>query len=243
MTAREAHQAQWRALKDKPLIDKLKYIFTYYWPGILGGVFVIIFLVSWLTTALSRKDAALSGYLLNGLSNSNYSGDFKQEFLDHQQIDSDKYSFKLTADVSYSSTEISDTAGAVLESIVVQTYAQELDFIVVDLDNYPVLSAYYMDLFSVMSEEQIAKWKDCFVYVEKAELEQLTSDAMGDFSLPKYHLSTDGLSEPIALGIRIPENSKLFDAYSYISKDVIFGISRSAPNIENTLAFLEYIMD
>lgn len=243
MTAREAHQAQWRALKDKPLSDKLKYIFTYYWPGILGGVCLIVFLVSWLGNALTQKDIALSGYLLNGITNQSYTGDFKQEFLDHQQINSNKYTFKLTADVSYSSTEISDTTMVVLESIVVQTYAQELDFIVVDLENYPILSAYYMDLSSVLTQEQLTKWKDYFVYVEKAELDELTSESLEQVALPQYHDSDEELKEPIPLGIRIPESSRLFDAYKYASKDVIFGITRSVQNTENTLAFLEYILN
>lgn len=243
MTAKEAHQAQWQALKDKPLSDKIKYIFTYYWPGILGAVCFLIFIGSWLGGALSQKDVAISGYLLNGITSQSYTGDFKQEYMEYQQIDSNKYDFKLTADVSYSSTEVSDTNVAVLESIIVQAYANELDFIVVDLDNYPILSAYYIDLRAVLTEDQLKKWEDHFVYVEKEELNNLTSEFMDQVVLPKYHLSAEGLKEPIPLGIRLPENSKLFEAYKYASKDVIFGITCSVQNTENTLAFLEYIMD
>lgn len=243
MTAREAHQAQWRALKDKPLTDKLKYIFTYYWPAILGCVCFIIFISSWISNALSQKDLALSGYLLNGFTNKSYVGDFKQEFMDHQQIDSDTYSFKLTADTSYSSTEVSDTAVAVIESIVVQTYAGELDFLVVDLENYPLFSAYYLELSAILSEEQMLKWQDSFLYVEKGALEQLTSGALDQIVLPTYYSSTEGMKDPIPLGIRLPEDSRLFEAYTYLSKDVIFGITSSTQNPENTLAFLEYIMN
>jgi hypothetical protein len=243
MTAREAHQAQWEALKDKPLRDKLEHIFTYYWAAILGCVFLIVFLTSWIGGALSQKDTALSGYLLNGITRESYDGDFTQAFMDHQQIDSDKYSFNLTADVSYSSTEISDTTVAVLESIVVQTYAKELDFIVVDLENYPVLSAYYLELTSVLTEEQLQKWQDYFVYVEKDELDKLTTEFSDQVVLPKYHMSTEGMNDPVPLGIRLPENSKLLEAYTYLSKDVIFGITRGVQNTENTLAFLEYILN
>ena len=243
MTAREAHQAQWEALKGKPLREKLEYIFTYYWAAILGCVFLIVFLASWIGGALSQKDTALSGYLLNGITRESYDGDFTQAFMDHQQIDSDKYSFNLTADVSYSSTEISDTTVAVLESIVVQTYAKELDFIVVDLENYPVLSAYYLELTSVLTEEQLQKWQDYFVYVEKDELDKLTTEFSDQVVLPKYHLSAEGMNNPVPLGIRLPENSKLLEASTYLSKDVIFGITRGVQNTENTLAFLEYILN
>ncbi len=243
MTAREAHQAQWRALKGKPLSDKLKYIFTYYWPAILCSVCVIVLAATWIGNALSQKEAALSGFLLNSATNQSYGGNFKQEFMDHQQLDSSIYSFKLTTDVTYSSAEVSETSFAVLESIVVQVYSGGLDFIVVDSENYPLLTGYYADLRTVLNEEQQQKLKERFVYVEKAELDALSSESLEQVILPKYHLSTDGLQEPVPIGVRIPDTSRLFDAYHYPTKDVIFGIALGIKNVDNTLAFLEYIMN
>lgn len=243
MTASEAHKAQWQALKDKPLRDKIQYIFTYYWAAILGVVFLIVLLASWIGGALSQKDTALSGYLLNGVTKESYSGDFKQEFMDEHNIDSNEYDFKLTADMSYSSGELSDTSIAVMESIVVQVYAGELDFIVTDLESYPNLSAYFVDLRSVLSEEQLLQWKEYFVYVEKAELDELTSGTPEQITLPKYHLSSEGLQNPIPMGIRLPDTSRLFDAYRYPARDIVFGITQGVANLENTLAFLEYIMN
>ena len=241
MTAREAHKEQWNKLKDKPLKDKLKYIFTYYWAAILGVVCVIAFAVSWISGVLSQKDAALSGYLLNGMTNSSYSIDLTQEFMELQQIDSDEYEFKLQANTSYSSTEMSDTSMAVLESIVVQIAAGELDFIITDLETYPILSAYFTDLRMVMTTEQLEKWEDNLVYVEKDALEQLTSGEMEVVVLPEYYLSDEGLSDPDPLGIRLPDSCLLFDAYAFAPGDVIFGITHNAKNLVNTLSFLEYI--
>lgn len=243
MTAREAHKEQWEKLKDKPLTDKLKYIFTYYWAAILGVVCVIAFATSWISSALSQKDAALSGYLLNGMTVSSYNDDLTQEFMELQQIDSNEYDFKLHANNSYSSTEMSDTSIAVLESIVVQVAAGELDFIVTDLETYPILSAYFADLRTVMTEEQLEKWKDNLVYVEKDALERLTSGELDTIELPQYFLSDEGLSDPVPLGIRLPDSSRLFDAYAFPQGEVIFGITHSAKNLSNTFAFLNYIFE
>jgi hypothetical protein len=242
MTAKEAHQAQWQALKDKPLSDKLKYIFTYYWPGILGVICVLIFAASWITSALSQKEIVLSGYLVNSATNQSYTGNFRQEVMDHLQIDSNEYDLKLTSDVSYSPTEFNDTSVAILESIIVQTFAGELDFVVIDLENAPVLSAYYADLRLVLTKDQLQQWKDHLVYVEQAELEELVSGTMERVILPKYHLNDEGLKNPVPVGICLPKTSKLFDAYKYPPKDVIFSITHNAKHIENTLRFLEYIM-
>ena len=242
MTAREAHKEQWNKLKDKPLKDKLKYIFTYYWAAILGVVCVIAFAVSWISGVLSQKDAALSGYLLNGMTNSSYSIDLTQEFMELQQIDSDVYEFKLQANTSYSSTEMSDTSMAVLESIVVRIAAGELDFIVADLETYPTLSAYYTDLRTVLDEVQLEKYSAYFVYVEKQALDTLTDEEVDEqLVLPEYHSDKTDLLDPVPLGIRIPESSRLLDAYAFPPDNVIFGITHNAKNLVNTRAFLEYI--
>lgn len=241
MTAREAHKAQWQALKDKPLKDKLKYIFTYYWAAILGVVCVIAFGASWISGILSQKDIALSGYLLNSLTDSSYAGNLPLEFMEHQQIDSDIYDFRLTTDTVYSSSEISDTSIAVLESIMVQAATGELDFIVADLETYPTLSAYFTDLGTVLTQEQLEKWGDNLVYVEKDALERLTSDNFEELEIPQYYLTDEGLTNPVPLGIRLPDSCRLLDAYVFPQGNVIFGIAYNAKNTENALAFLEYI--
>ncbi len=243
MTAREAHKEQWNKLKDKPLKDKIIYIFTYYWAAILGVVCVIAFAASWISNVLSQKDVALSGYLLNGTTRSAYSGDLAQEFMEHQQIDSDVYHFRLIANNSYSPTELSEASISVLESIMAQMAAGELDFIVTDLETYPVLSAYFTDLSTVMTAEQLENWKDNLVYVEKEALERLTSSELDTFELPIYYLSDEGLSDAVPLGIRLPDSSRLFDAYVFPQGDVIFGITQSYKNTSNTFAFLEYIFE
>lgn len=243
MTAREAHKEQWIKLKDKPLKDKLIYIFTYYWAAILGAICVIAFAVSWISTALSQKDLALSGYLLNGFTKSTYSGSLPQEFMEHQQINSNDYEFKLTANTPFSSSEVSETAIQVLETVTVQIATGELDFVIADLDVYPVLSAYFADLNTVLTGERLENWKDCLVYVEKEALEQLTSGELYTVELPEYYLSAEGLTDPIPLGIRLPASSRLFDAYAFPNDEVIFGITHSAKNLSNALAFLDYIME
>ncbi len=244
MTAREAHKEQWNKLKDKPLKDKLKYILTYYWAAILGVICVIAFAVSWISGVLLQKDAALSGYLLNGMTNSSYPGNLAQEFMEHQQIDSNVYDFKLTTDTIYSSAEFSDTSIVILESIVVQVAAGELDFVVTDLHTYPTLSAYFTDLRTILTDEQLQKYRPYFVYVEQEALTNLTSDNFETaLVLPEYYLDDTDLQDPVPLGIRLPDSSHLFDAYDFLSKDVIFGITHASTNLSNTFAFLDYILE
>lgn len=243
MTAQEAHKEQWNKLKDKPLSDKLKYIFTYYWPGILGAALAIILAVTWVTNILNQKEAVLSGYMLNSTSNTSYAGDFVQEFMDFRGINGETHSVNLTSDIMLSVSEYSDSSLAVMESVTVRIVTGELDFVIADLNTYPILSAYFADPKTLLTAEQQEKWKDNFVYVEKASLDKLKSDDVDTIEIPEYHLSTEDLTDPVAMGIRIPATSPLMDAYFFPEGEVIFGITQSVQNIENTLAFLEYIME
>lgn len=243
MTAQEARKEQWNKLKDQPLSAKLKYIFTYYWAAIVGCVCVVIFLTSWIGGVISKKDTAIAGYLLNGYADSAYTGNMRQEFLDHLQLDPKKSEFILTSDIYYSPDEMSDTGVHVLESVAVQATTGNLDFLVSDLKSYRIFSAYLADIRTVLTAEQLEKWDSLFVYVEKAALEELTSGEMEIVQLPEYFLSTENMKDPLPIGIRLPESCKLFDAYTFPTGDIVFGFMRNMQNRENTVAFLEYIMN
>ena len=238
MTAKEAHQAQWAKLKDQPLQAKLKYIFTYYWAVIFGIVFAIIFVVSWLIFALTQKEAVLSGYLLNSTTQSSYPGYIATEFLEDQEIDADKYIFDLTTDSYYLDMET-----YVFENIVTRMGARDLDFIVTDLYTYTMFTAHVADLETILTAEQLEKYRPYFVYVEQSALDTLAAGDVGDgIKLPEYYFESTDLKDPVALGIRIPDSSRLLDAYSFPMDDVIFGIPVSCQRLSMTLEFLDFIL-
>ena len=242
MTAREAHKAQWEKLKDKPLKDKLIHILTYYWAPILGVICVISIAVSWIGNVLFQKEVLLAGYLINATANSSYSGNLTQEFMERQQIDSNEYNVRLTANAYYSNTDISQGSIQILESIVVQIAAGDLDFIVTDLETYPFLSAYYGDLREVFTEEQLKKYRSSFVYVEKEALDYLLDSKFETtVVLPTYYLDPTDLQNPIPLGIRLPESCRMTEAYTFHKGDVILGVVHSSTNIEQLIAFLDFI--
>ena len=242
MTAAEARKQQWLSLKDKPLSAKLKYIFTYYWPAIVGIMCVLVFLVSWITSILTQKEVVLSGYILNSATKTD-SPNLVQEFMELQQIDSDRQQFKLTTDVSYSIDDMSDTSITILESIIVQIAAKQVDFLIAEPESYQMFSAYHSDLRTVLTAEQLEKWDEYFVYVEYDALDKLKNDVENKIQLPEYFVSDEGLSDPVPVGIRLPEDCRLFDSYNMPTGDIYFSIMHNVSNAANTLAFLEFILD
>lgn len=239
MTAAEARKKQWESLKDKPLQDKLRYIFTYYWPGIVGGLCALIFLVSWIGNILLQKDVALGGHFINGVAQSSYAGNLRQDFID-LYLDGTQQDFTLTTDSSMLSDSPMDVYNG-MNAIVTRIAVGDVDFMVGDLATYTQFTAYFADLRNVLTSQQLEQYKDSFVYVEKEALEALTSDNFEIITIPEYFLSADGLKDPIPLGIRLPANCKLLQAYKFPAGEVIFGIPQSAQNIDNAMTFLAYV--
>ena len=242
MTAAEARKKQWESLKDKPLTDKLRYIFTYYWPGIVGGLCVLIFIGSWIGNILTQKEIVLSGHIFNSLVEEDYQGDIRQDFMQQLQLDTNKQDFLVTSG-TFSISEAPHEMMATMESIVVRIAAGEIDFLVADQPAFEKFTAYHADLRTVLTEDQLAQWADYLVYVEAEALELLTGDNFDNYEIPEYFLSAEGLKDPLPIGIRLPENCRLRQVYNFPKGEVFFGITLSAKNIQNALTFLEYAMD
>ena len=200
--------------------------------------------ISWITNALQQKELALSGYLINSITVQDYEGDFQQNFLELLELNPDKYSFKLTSDVSYSTTDRTETSMYVLESIVVQCESGEMDFIVADWNTFPCFTAYYGSLKEILPAEKLEQWQAHLVYAERKALQDFTSgDLDQEIVYPEYSFSDEGMTDPVPIGIRLPEANPLLQAYSFPAGDVILGITVNSQHTENTLAFLEYILN
>ena len=237
MTAKEARQEQWNKLKDQPLSAKLKYIFTYYWGAIALSVFALIFATSWIVGALTQKEVVLSGSIINSIALDSYQDNIAEEFLADQQLDSEEYTFDLLDDVLFNATDIS-----AVEHIATRIYTGDLDFIVADLEAYTLLSAYFADLETVLTKEQLEKYRPYFVYVERDALETLEQGDQGSgLVFPKYYLDDAELEDPIALGIRIPKTSCLFEAYAFPDEEIILGFTETNRHVPVTIAFLEFL--
>lgn len=244
MTASEARRYQWQQLKGQPLSAKLKHIFTFYWPVIIACVCVIGIAVSWIGNILGQKELVLCGFFPNSALSESYQGDFGEEFLAHLNLDPEKNEFRITSNISYSKDDRSESSIYVMESMVTQVAAGELDFFVVDEESYPAFSSYYADLRTVLSAEQLDRWSANLIYAEQADLQKWSSGDLGqELVYPKYSATTDGMTDPIPMGIRLPETCRLRQAYLFPQGDVIFSVCASAQHQDNVLAFLEYILE
>lgn len=243
MTMFEVHKAQWQALKDKPLKDKLQHIVTYYGVTIVICLCVLGVAVGWIVSAVNQKEPALMGYLLNGSVKSESGSTLEQEILQRLELDEKEYTARLVSDVYFYAAQEDPEAFYVLESMAAQIGANMLDFVATDKETFPVLSAYYADLRTVFTAEQLETYADLLVYVEETELQALTEGTSEVVVFPKYHRDPGELKEPVPVGLALPADCRLLEDYKYLGDEVYFGFIVNSERWEQTIAFLELILE
>ena len=215
---REQHK---KVLAEEGLKGRLKYFVHYYkWP-VLIALFVIIFFGSSLYQVLSKKDTALQVLMVNGFPNVE-TEEFMNDFETTITIDSKKED-TLLDDNFYINTEspsLYDEQNA--ERLYVMSSAGVVDVVLVDEAYFQVMAeaGYLMDLRKVLSEEQMALYEERAFYYDSPN-----NYAQGEEWV----------------GIEITDSAKIVETQSYPNGKVYFCMIMNAPNIENSLAFLEYL--
>lgn len=116
----------------------------------------------------------------------------------------------------------------------------------VALADYLPYNQYFSNLVDVLSKEQIKAYEPYFLYYDKVVLEKwdnidYTSENTSEIHIPDP--TRPGLmEEPVLVMINVSANNKLTDIYPEFSVNYDLGIFANSPNKENTLEFLDYLI-
>lgn len=247
MTASEAARKHWLELKDKPLKQKVEHIITYYGVMLTILAAVLIFAVSYSIHLITMKDSALNITCLGATVTQKNIDAFASSFAEHAGIDQEQYEVDISANLSSYDQGGSEGAYDVAEIMIAMAASQEVDAIVSDTTTLiPYMyQRLFADLTQVLSPEQQARYKDHFLYTDRTIVEQL-KDMSNVVELPKFPDPTkpEEMDDPVPIAIRIPENTQFHElCFSRLDGYAAYGILVNSVNLENALAFLDYIME
>ena len=215
---REQHR---KVLEEEGWKGRLKYFVHYYkWP-VLIALFVIIFFGSSLYQVLSRKDTALQVLMVNGFPNVE-AEEIMADFETTIEINKDKEE-TLLDDSFYINTEnptMYDEQSA--EKLFVMSSAGVVDVVLADEAYFLSMAetGFLLDLSTVLTDEQIAEYSDRSFYYDS----------------PNNYAEGEEW-----VGIEITSSPKIVDTQSYPNTKAYFCMIMNAPNVDNSLAFLEYL--
>lgn len=215
---REQHR---KVLEEEGFKGRLKYFAHYYrWP-VLIGLIVVIFLGTSLYQFFSQKDTALQVLMVNGFPNIE-AEELMNDFETTITIDTDKEDTILD-DSFYINTESPTTYDEQnAEKLFIMSSAGVVDVILVDEAYFHELAeaGFLLDLRTVLSEEQMTLYADRAFYYDS----------------PNNYAEGEEF-----VGIEVTSSPKIVDTQSYPNSKSYFCMIMNAPNVDNGLAFLEYL--
>ena len=245
MTSSEAARKHWKELKDKPFKKKLEHIVTYYGVMILILTTALVMAVGYIIHLASQKDSVLNVTCLGAAVAQEKVQALESDFVDYMDIDREQYEIDISTQL-YSYTQGGEGAYDAAEVIMALAASQAVDAVI--SDNTTLIPYMYQRMFAnltdVLSAEQQEKYKDYFLYVDNVLVEELR-DMSVITELPEFPDPTkpEQMKEPVPIAVRIPEDSEFSkNFFPELEGYVVYGVVINTVNLENNLAFLDYIM-
>lgn len=244
MTSTEAMIYQLKNLKGKPFKQKVEHIVTYFWMPIVVTLVILIGLVSYIVHLVTMKDTVLNVMCLNAYCDNALATAYVNDFAEKAGIDLEEYEVLISTDLTLDDQDLS-AAYNTAQVIVAQVAAHAVDLIAGDLEtaNRYFYQEMFWELDQILTPEQLEAYSDYFLYADMAVVRQLQQEVIEN---PVYPDPTkpEEMAEPVAVAIRVPENSGFkANCYTYWKTDIALGIVATTENMETVLAFLDYIME
>lgn len=214
------------------------------------AVLVIAFLI--VSTAL-QKESLLNGLVINAVS-----ADLEKQldvvtndFLNQNEMDTSVVTVDIKSGLSFiaDDTDFSEENYQTIQILTTYIGSGVLDFVLSDLESASTLaySDFFVDLSTILTEEQYAAYEPYFLYVDWAVIEQLEEMANnGDYSveivIPDCHMPQI-MEKPIPIFIDLTKCDDLDSIIPNWNGDVVLAVAYNAPHPDTLLSFIDYLVE
>ena len=217
----EIREQQMKVLKSQGFKGRMEYFFHYYKWYVLVAVIVLGIGGAMIYDIVTKKDCIMQAVYVNAFPNVENTA-FMADFEKTIEINPKKEETSLISDFYIDMEAYTYFDAQNLEKLLVLCAAETVDVCVVD-DSYLMHMAeggYFKDLSTVFTDEQMEEYKDKLVW---------------------YDCPNDITEGEAAIALEITDASKIVSTQSYPNSKCYFTIIINAPNVDNALAFLEYL--
>lgn len=252
MAAMDEFRKEREAIKNATLKQKLSYFWDYYKWYVVIPLIIIIMVGNTIYHKLTDPETILNGVLLNcyNMEKQDATLEFMESFYEAHDIDTKEYKADFNTTLSYSTDENAASSNySTMQVLMAWTGAGTLDFLTGNLDAMVDLSyrSYFVDLTSVLTEEQIKQYEPYFLYMDEAVIEKRSEafDKGEDTeSIPVPDATKpETMEKPIPVMIDMSQSGKLTEVYGDSGNALTFGIVANAPNTDMVLNFIDFLME
>lgn len=225
----EIKQERRKALEGKSFGYKAKYYIYYYKWYAIGTLAAVLLVFSLIHTIMTNKEVVLGVAVVNGVFDADYEG-FKNEFVSYLGL-GEKQDVDIDSGYTISAGEQNSFDLQSMQKLFVRMAAGQLDVIIApeDIFSYFADIGYMTDLRNVLPQEEIDRYDILIGHVPDD-----TVQAVDDENAPRH----EELS-----GINIADMPMIKDKgfFENTNGPVYLGFVSDGRNVENAIAFLEYL--
>lgn len=241
--------------KDMSLNGKLAYFWYYYKVHTIAAIMIITFLCVLIRDIRASKDYGFYAAYFN--AEQTFSAEEQMEaFAKYADIDTEKYNVYLDSDMYYSLSDMSETSYAASQKFTAMLYSGDVDVVVADEETFTTysLSETFRDLRTVLPEDLLEKYKDCFFYIDGDAIEAFNSEEiylsagedtsyydeiMKSVENPK---DPSTMGNPIPVGIYVADTPVITNAGCYQGDFIpVFGIVHNTEKPETAIKYLRFL--
>lgn len=256
----EIRQQQMKT-KEMSAKGKLEYFWDYYKVHTIVAILVIFFAAMFIRDVATAKDYNFYSILFNARQ---LSGDgLESAFSEYAGLDTENYECYIDASTGLSLTSFTEYDMATVQKLMATIQIGDLDTVVFnsELFNNYAGNEMFLDLRTVLSEEELNAWKDYLYYIdyvevaaerEDVDVEEVLAekDAADDETRQQEileetnrHRSPEGMAEPVPVGIFMEESPFAEKSGAYSGLVPVFGFVSTSKRTETGKQFLEFLWD
>ena len=230
--------------------QKYQYFKDYYfWPLLLTTI-AVVFVVALCYQIIAGKTTGFYAGMLNA---SGYQDNqwFTDEFVEMAQIPTKKQTVYMDSGMYFEYGSSDEETMVTVQKMNTRVGAGQMDVLMGTKDafSYYANSGMLADLREMLTEEQVARYKDSFYYVDQAyadEREAMFRAGKDTSTLPIPNpKDPTAMKEPIPVAIYVESSERLNKAYYFRDSEdgIAVGILANTSHPDYALCFIDYLMN
>lgn len=262
MAIRDEIKKQTQKTKNMTPRENFSYFWSYYKFPFLAVIIGIVILVSCIHSAITQKTDALCALVINADASAVPTGTvekWEDDMTSILGIDTKKYQVYIDYSTSLSLNSNDQYSLSNTEKFAAMSAAQQIDDVISDetIFEYYAQFQYFYKLSDVLTNDEMAKYKDKFYYTDKSTADETDSDDYDVSDMTSRtidHHDPTTMKDPVAVGIYVTDSSKIKNSkcYDYLvtektqfqghQSETVIGIPSTTKHPEAARAFLNYML-
>jgi hypothetical protein len=233
---------------------KVAYFWEYYRFHLLGTVIFLVIAINIITSIANQKPYSFYGMMLNAYELDN--AQLQSDFGAFAGLDGQEAECYIDTQSMLDIESLDQFNIASIQRVLALVAVGDLDAFISDGPTFAYFAEgeIFMDLRTVLSPEEIARYEDLFLYIDQAELERRKEETnislddniatksyeekLSDLESRRYPAE---MADPIPVGIFVDEAAFIKATGVYPLYAPVYGISASSQRLETARLYLEFL--